>query len=200
MSLAARLSTSGADFAQHQQIGSGLISGRKDDGPLDHIIQFADVSRPVISGQFSQSPRGKSHLAGAQRAAVLFQQVLREEGNVLLPIAQGRQLDDENAQPKTEVLAELAGDNVGLQVTIGGGGDASINRDFGHVSDGAKDIRATRTEGGSRTAGFSARLEEVARASTELPRWRPKSQVELRSTILPAAASYRAATRLKYST
>jgi hypothetical protein len=54
---------------------------------------------------------------------------VREERDLLAPIAERRQRDGEDAEPVEEVLAEGAGADQLLEVAVGGGDEPDIDRD-----------------------------------------------------------------------
>ena len=68
-------------------------AGAQHDRALDHVLELADVARPVVVHQ--QVERVRRHLehSAAVLLAVLLEEVLDEQRNVLAPLAQRRQLD-----------------------------------------------------------------------------------------------------------
>ncbi|GAB3484895.1 hypothetical protein GCM10027398_44490 [Azotobacter salinestris] len=77
----------------------------EDHRPLDDVLQFAHVARPVVAHQHAQGPRGDVGAALAQR----------------------RHGDGEDVEPVIEILAEAALLYHASQVVVGGGEDAQVD-------------------------------------------------------------------------
>src|SRR5882762_2592915 len=95
--------------------------GRKRDAALDNVLQFADISRPMVSHQ-SLHAFGSNAGDGLRRfARVPLKKIIRQRGDVFLVIPQRRNVDRHNIQPVVEVLAEGAVLERSAKVAVGGG-------------------------------------------------------------------------------
>src|SRR5258706_11970992 len=105
------------------------LSGAQDHRPLDDVLKLADVARPIV------------RLAELQRLLVdpadllsrLFRiaadEVVHEERQVALALAQGRDLDGEDVQPVEEVRTKVAAGDRPTQVPVRSGDDPDVGRD-----------------------------------------------------------------------
>ena len=112
---------------------------------LHHVLQLADVARPVVL----EHPGERVHRPALLRAAppvVPLEEVPGQERDVLAPLAQRRDAQGNHVEPVEEVLAEaLLGDGA-AQVLVGGGDDADVDLHR----------RRTRPPGGSPPPGGRA--------------------------------------------
>ena len=101
-------------------------SGAERHRPLHRVLQFAHISRPVVS---HQPPHGifRNGANGPQRIAEFLQKKTDQQRNIALAFSQRRQFDLHHVQPEIEVLPEGAGANGGFQIAIGGRNDADID-------------------------------------------------------------------------
>ena len=101
----------------------------EDERPLEHVLELAHVSGPVVVEE--RLHRGRGHRR--DRLAVLGRRArderLDEEGNVLLPVAQRRQRDGDDAEAVIEVLAELSLRHEARQVRVRRRDDAHVGAD-----------------------------------------------------------------------
>ncbi len=77
--------------------------------------------------------RASAESSGGQKAVfvgVELQEVLGEQGDVLLAVAQRRKLEADDVQAVEEVFAEAAFFDGLLQVDVGGGDDAHVHLDL----------------------------------------------------------------------
>ena len=105
-----RPAAAGDGGAQQRDLG-GLDHGpvRQHDRPLDGVLQLAHVAGPVVALQRAPARRPRRPPPRRPvRGAVLAQEVLDQERDVLAPVAQGRDLDGDDAQAVVEVLLERA--------------------------------------------------------------------------------------------
>ena len=118
-----------------KQVERQLIAGGHDDGPLDVVLQFANVAGPLVLLQGGQGPRvDVGHVA-----VVLFivdvEEMSDQFRDVLAAIAQRRQVDRHDVEPVVQVLAEAAGGGFGQEVAVAGGDDAGVDADGLRVAD-----------------------------------------------------------------
>src|ERR1700722_7122805 len=107
----------------------------QDHATLDYVLQFADVARPVVGLEKIQ--RSLFYMANpfSGSLGISFNQILHQERNVVLPLAQSRYTDGENVKPVEEILAERARRDSSLQVAVCGRKHSHINRDRLAASD-----------------------------------------------------------------
>src|SRR5437762_9418570 len=93
---------------------------RDENGALDDVLQLPDVAGPHVREETAES-LGVDSL---QRAVVLedeaVEEALGEHGNVLRPLAEGRQLHGHRVDAEVEILAERAVTHRGLGLTVRG--------------------------------------------------------------------------------
>ena len=100
---------------------------RHQHAALDRVIELADVARPRMLEQRLQRRRFEAADVLAVALRVLPQEVRRERGNVLAPLAQRRQLDLDRVQPEQQVLPEAAGRDLLAEVRVGRRDDAHVD-------------------------------------------------------------------------
>src|SRR5262249_9809546 len=83
---------------------------------------------PGVGGQLPQVVRGGADQRLTQPPASALDEVLRQGGDVAGPLAQGRQADREDRQPKPQVLAKPSVAGHAAQGAGGGGHDADTDR------------------------------------------------------------------------
>src|SRR5579864_9015674 len=98
----------------------------QNHGALQHVTQLAYVSRPVAGLEARQNVSGKLGYLGRVLAVELFEQRLRQYGQIVLALAQRRQRDGENVQPVVQIFAEFTFSDGAVQRRIRG-------RDHTHV-------------------------------------------------------------------
>jgi hypothetical protein len=103
-------------------------SGQRD-AALDDVLQLAHVAWPVVGAQGRQgAPRDPAHVL-LELPRVLANEVLHEDGDVFLALAQGRDRQGGHVDPVEEVLAEGAGSNELAEILVGRGDHPHIHRD-----------------------------------------------------------------------
>src|SRR5258706_12825739 len=105
-----------------------LVPFTEDQGPLDGVFELADVAGPVVCGQ------GPKRLGVETDRAALFllggeflDEMSRQDRDIFGTLAQRRDEDREDRQAEEEILAEGAGDDLGLQVFVAGGDQAEVD-------------------------------------------------------------------------
>ena len=96
-------------------------------GALDNVLQLPDVARPVI---LLEQPEGiRRDLQSALRVllAVLLEEMLGEQRDVLPPLAEGWQIDRDDVQTIVQILPEPVLFDHALQVDVGRHDDPHIN-------------------------------------------------------------------------
>ena len=77
-----------------------------EHGSLDRVLELANVARPVIRREHVDRRRRDAPDALAVFARVLLDEVIGEQHDVRLPLAQRRREDGEDGQPVVQVGAE----------------------------------------------------------------------------------------------
>ena len=110
-------------------------SRREDEGPLEDVLQLADVAGPLV--------RHKPLLGGgvdpvntaADPRRELVEEILRQEGNILRSFTERRELNREHAEPVVEVFAERFLVDSLFQVAVRGGDDPDVDLPWGIAAD-----------------------------------------------------------------
>src|SRR5215510_920939 len=120
---------------ERQERDLDLPTGCENHRPLDDVLQLPEIPRPRIAlQQIERFGSEAVHLLVDLRFG-LPEEVVREHRNVLGALAERRQGDGEGVEAIEEVLAELAGGQGLLEVTIGRRDDPYANLAGDHVSD-----------------------------------------------------------------
>ena len=112
-----------------------LVARRHDDGPLDVVLQLADVARPLVLLQRGERPRLDVGHVAVVLLIVQVEKMSDQFRDVLAALAQRRQVDRHDVEPVVQVLAEPAGGGFGQQVAVAGGDDAGVDADRLRVAD-----------------------------------------------------------------
>src|SRR5450830_213959 len=99
-----------------------------EDGPLDAVLQLANVPRPVIAHEDVDRRRRDTPHVLAMPRRVLLDEVVRQEGDVGAPVAQGRQEDREHVEAVEKILAEAPLRHRGFEVPVRRGHEADVDR------------------------------------------------------------------------
>ncbi len=99
----------------------------QDRRALHDVAQLADVAgKRVVREQILRILIDSAHRL-AVPGVELGQEVMREEGNVFLAIAQRRQLDRKHVQPVEQILPQLAGAHRFHRIHVRRGNDAHVH-------------------------------------------------------------------------
>ena len=88
------------------EVGTDPAAGGEHDGALDHILELAHVARPVVGHQHVERLGHELESGLAILLAVLLDEVLHEQRDVVFPVPQGRQLHVDDVQPIEQIFAE----------------------------------------------------------------------------------------------
>ena len=128
-----------ANVRRHVEIGQILgpdgAAARENHGALEHVVQFADVARPIIAAQKGQGCF--VHSLG-NMSQLLCQRTLEgidEQGDVIATLPEGRHVDGEHLEPVEEIGAEALLQDLGFQIPVGRANDPYIDRDRPGASD-----------------------------------------------------------------
>ena len=105
---------------------------------FDGVLQFPDVSGPVV---VHQDPE-RVLVDGFHRLPVLAaeagQEVVGQQRDVILPVAQRRHVQSDDLEAVVEVLSEPAFPDRQLQVHVGGGHDSHVDLGVPHAAHGTE--------------------------------------------------------------
>ena len=91
------------------EVGFGdHISFGQNDHMLHYVLQFPNVSRPVIIEKYLHYLLGKSFNLFVVGLTIDFQKMTGQEGNVVLSFLQGGNEDGDYVEPVIEVLPKTA--------------------------------------------------------------------------------------------
>ena len=90
-----------------QEVERELVAGGHHHTPLDHVLQFADVARPVILRQRRRGLFLDVHDVAVVSLVVVFEEVAHQLWNILPTGPQRRQVDRHDVETVVEVLAEV---------------------------------------------------------------------------------------------
>src|ERR1700680_1021572 len=99
----------------------------KSNRAFNHVLQFTNVSRPIVA-HYIDPKFARDARDWAYRVVILSQEGRYEQRNVEPVVSQGRNGYLEDVQPIVKVLAEFSLFDGLLQITIGRGDDAHIER------------------------------------------------------------------------
>ena len=72
---------------------SQRASRRQDHGPLDHILQFANIAGPVVAAESIHGFTGGSIDGLFHALAEVLNEMSGQQGNIFLALPEGRQMD-----------------------------------------------------------------------------------------------------------
>jgi len=125
-------------FLDHRSAGfGGLERGRKvmsvddivvakDYGAFDAVLQFTDVTGPVVAGQHVDRGGGNAPDIFVIGLAVFFDKEVSKKQDIGSAFAKRRNVNGKHVQPVIEILAELFFFDEAFQIAVGGGDDADI--------------------------------------------------------------------------
>src|SRR2546430_15415972 len=90
----------------------------KDDGTLDGVAQLAHVARPRIRNEVPLRIALDAGRGSPNGLSDLTKEHVRELEDIFCAVAQGRQLDLEDAEPVIQVLSEFAALHRGMEVAV----------------------------------------------------------------------------------
>ena len=110
-----------------QVVQADALAGAEDKAVLDDVFQLADVAGEVVGHEPRQGRRFEPGHGAAAQPVHAVDAPLHQQGDVLAPRAQGRQLQPDHVDPVEQVAAESALGHQRLQVPVGGREDAHVH-------------------------------------------------------------------------
>jgi hypothetical protein len=101
----------------------------KDDCPLNHVLKFPDISRPVTCLEELCRPLLHPSKPFESSCGIAFDEILCKKKDVFGPLAKRRNVDWENVQAIEEVQTKSSGMNGVWQIAIGSCYDTNVDRD-----------------------------------------------------------------------
>lgn len=112
---------------QGAHVDDGVLDG--DDHALDEIFQLAHVARPVVLLQKCQKPGAEGKRLSVLRAEP-GQKLVGQGEDILLALAQGRDVDADHVEPVEKVRAEQSPLHLLLQIAVGGHQQPEVQLDL----------------------------------------------------------------------
>ena len=103
--VASAASGAGEDPVGKIALGHDVAIGQHQHA-FQRVSQFADVSRPAVNQKAVDDLARNAPAGGVLVLADLFQEIVHKDGNVVGPVAKGRQADRDDIQPVEQILAE----------------------------------------------------------------------------------------------
>src|SRR5882724_8239001 len=94
---------------------------------LEHVAQLADVAGPVVAAEDALRVGTDADALLSEVAAQAVEDAASQDGDILAPVAQRRNVELQSADPVVEILAEPALLNGGAQLAVGGGDEADVD-------------------------------------------------------------------------
>ena len=113
---------------ERQVLHADLPTFGEDHCPLDHILQLAHVPAPLVTQHRPHRTVADPFNLLVQLAHVLVHEMMHEQRQVLLALAQWRQLERYHLQPIQQVFAKLPVVDHLVQITIRRRDDAHLDR------------------------------------------------------------------------
>lgn len=100
----------------------------QDDRTLHTVLEFPDISRPVVVEQLASGLRGDAGHLPVEASPELLQKPLGQQQDVIAPLPKGRKLDRNDIESVQEVLPKLSAIHHPRQVPMGRRHDAHVDR------------------------------------------------------------------------
>ncbi len=109
---------------------SDLFPVADHDRPLNHVLQFPDVSGEIELLEFFQRSRIDGNQRFVHLCAIFPDKIACQQGNIRLPFPERRKVNIDHIQPVVKVLPERAGFHQAFQVLVGGTDHPEVGRDL----------------------------------------------------------------------
>src|SRR5882724_4891895 len=113
-----------------QIVHPDALAGGQRHRALHAVLELADVPRPGVGEEPLRHRRREAAHRLRDLPGVMVDEALREEEDVAPAHAQRRQLDADDVQAEVQILAQAALLDRRLEVAVGGGDDAHVDRDL----------------------------------------------------------------------
>src|SRR6185436_2378544 len=115
---------------QFQVFGGQALAVSHNDGTFNAIFQLPDISGPTVFAHDDESLLTEAQVFFALVRGCAAEKLLGEQTDVVVPLSQGGQMDDDNGQAVKQIFAELSFLDGLFQIDVSGRDDASIDWDF----------------------------------------------------------------------
>ncbi len=166
-----------ADHSRRQMIESKLRAVAQHDAALDHIGQLANVAGPRIGAQLTERFLGETGKMFFRFRGKALEKKIRQRGDILYPIAQGRQRNRDYIESMIQIFAERAASYRVIEILVGRRDNFDIDPDRLGAADPFKlPLLEKAQEFGLQLRGNIADLiEEDGAAVPRAPAGRPTS-------------------------
>ena len=110
-----------------QIVGHHAIAAAEHQRLLDDVLELAHVARPVVAEEAGDDVGGERARLPAAARRVLAHEVVGEQRQILLAVAQRRQGQRDDVEPVEQILAEGAGLDRRVEVAIGRGDQPEVD-------------------------------------------------------------------------
>src|SRR5512140_4027354 len=111
-----------ASLPHREQPGAGNLGARRQEGAsLHQVAKLADVPPPLVGGHRRESVRRQKHLTLPVLPAIVGQEVLCQERNIVAALPQGGHMDPDHVEAIEEVLAKTSPRHLALEIPRRGG-------------------------------------------------------------------------------
>ena len=83
-----------------------LFTRLENDHPFDKILQFPDISGPVISVQQIERGTGIHRLRLVKLSRNFFSDLFNQQGNLFGPVPEGRDMDLNDVEPIVQIVSQ----------------------------------------------------------------------------------------------
>src|SRR5271165_3774230 len=111
-----------------QVLGLDLVGRFSQEHPLHRVLEFADISRPVVSQVALQTLFRELRNQQLRTATEVTAIMAKQQRNIVLAIAQWRKVDSRDVQAEEEIFAESPATYHDFQILIAGGQEADVQR------------------------------------------------------------------------
>jgi hypothetical protein len=125
-------------FAEISLIDRQRIAFTSNDGPLDDVLKFSNISRPGVLLQNPERIGINASDGLPKRAGEALDKKVSQGGNIFPPIAQRRNFQWKDIQPIKEVTPEFALQDRGVEVPMRSRYDPDIDADHFRSTDSFK--------------------------------------------------------------
>src|SRR5580704_16757262 len=109
------------------QVIADYVFTAQDDIALDQVLEFADVSWPMIFVQHGHEVEREGAGAAVVFAVVIFEEVVNERLDVATALAEWRHAQIDHVDAVVQILTEGSILNFDVQLAVGGADDADFD-------------------------------------------------------------------------
>src|SRR5208283_1242595 len=114
-----------------------LVGHFEGDGAFDGVLELADVAGPFVIAEGGERIFVNAQDASAGGGRVFFQEMIGQQWDIFATLTQVRDADGNHTEAVVEILAEKIFGNGLIEVAVGGGDNAHIDRNLAGAADRA---------------------------------------------------------------